>query len=254
MNDTESEIEKDKPTAKGVKRVKKSATRYALPSSGIGFDGQLKMLRAYVNASEGRTVPVSLDRVAGLSQVSRYTASSCNRFFEASNFIVRERNGYRPTEGLMSFVKQQPWNEEKAKGFLRDIMKESWYGKELQVLFGTNPNMATEDLIQAIGSLVGAKPEEKSELGILVKFITYAGLVQTDTNTGKLSLSEDVQSEEKTVSAEGEIGKERQAKLNMPGAAARITVNLNLTLDITSGTAEENAQRIRAILDALSKE
>jgi len=255
------EVEKEKQVSntgkiskRKTERVRKPAARQALPSTGIGFEGQLKMLRAYVNASESGAKPVPLDRLANVSQVSRYTASSCNRFFDASNFILREKNGYRPTEGLITYVKQLPWDEERAKMSMREMMEDSWYGKELHVLFGTNPTMTADDLVIAIGSLVGARPDQKVALETLVKFITYAGKVKVDLDTGKLSLAEETQYEEVSIGLQRDVKEAQQETVKMAGLSRKMTVNVNLTLDITSGEAEEHARKIKEILEALSKE
>lgn len=251
---------KGQEPARRPRRTKGPPARQPLPSSGISFEGQLKMLRAYVNASDGGAKPVSLDRLSAVTQVSRYTVSSCNRFFDASKFIIKEKNGYRPTEGLISFVKQLPWNEERAKSFLHNMMEDTWYKKELHVLFGTNPTMTTDDLVIALGSSVGARPDQKASLETLVKFIKYAGLVTVDLDSGKLALGEAVTPEDELLRSELELASRRAAqvpeaqRMKVGEVAATLAINLNLTLDITSGTPDEHVRKIKEILEGLSKE
>ena len=248
------EMQAQKLAKKALARVKGPAARQPLPSSGISFDGQLKMLRAYVNASEGGAKPVSLDRLAGVTRVSRFTASSCNRFFEASNFIVRGKTGFKPTEGLISFVKQLPWNEERAKSFLRDMVEDTWYKKELQVLFGTNPSMSKEDLVLALGSSVGARPDQKTSLDTLVKFVIYAGLLTEDAETGKLGLAGEALPSEAEVSFQEAVPALEEKRIKMGGVPTTFSVNLNLTLDITSGSPDEHVKKIKEILEGLGEE
>ena len=244
--------EGQKPAMKR-QRIKGPAARWPLPSSGVSFEGQLKMLRAYVNASEGGAKPVSLDRLAAVTQISRTTVSSCNRFFEASNFITKEKIGYKPTEGLISFVKQLPWNEERAKSFLRNMIEDTLYEKELHVLFGTNPTMTREELVIALGSSAGARPDQKASLDTLVKFVIYAGFLMEEPDTRKLSLA-------KTLPSEAEVAFQKAApvleekRIKMGGVTTTFTVNLNLTLDITSGTPDEHVRKIKEILEGLGKE
>jgi len=247
------EMKDQKPT-KRPRVIKGAGAHYPLPSVAIGFEGQLKMLRAYVNASEGGERAVSLDRLAGVTQVSRTTVSSCNRFFEASNFVTKQKDGYKPTEGLISFVKQLPWNEERAKSFLRSMIEGTWYEKELRVLFGTSPIMTTGELVPALGSIVGARPDQKPSLETLVKFVTYAGLVTVDPDTGKLSLTAETLPAEPEVSFQKVVPGLEEKRIRMGGVTTTFTINLNLTLDITSGTAEEHVKKIKEILEGLGKE
>lgn len=249
----EDVVMKDQKPPRRPRGTKGPAAREPLPSAGINFEGQLKMLRAYVNASDSGTKPVSLDRIAGVTQVSRFTVSSCNRFFDASNFITKEKNGYKPTEGLISFVKQLPWNEERAKSFLRNMMEDTWYQKELHVLFGTNPTMTTDDLVVALGSSVGARPDQKTSLETLVKFTTYAGLVTMEPDTGKLSLAESLPSEAELGPQKAPLVLEEKG-IKTGGVVTTFAVNLNLTLDITTGTPDEHVKKIKEILEGLGKE
>jgi len=182
------------------------------------------------------------------------SVSKSNRFFQASNFISKEKNGYRPTEGLISFVKQLPWNEERAKESMREMIEDSWYGKELRVLFGTNPAMTVDELVLSIGSVVGARPDQKSALETLVEFVTYAGKVKADPNTGKLSLIEETPYEEVSIPPQRDVKEAQQETVKLAGLSTKMTVNINLTLDITSGGAEEHARKIKEILEELSKE
>ena len=250
----EEVVMRDQEPDRRARVTKGPAAREPLPSSGISFERQLKMLRAYVNASDGGAKPVSLDRIAAVTQVSRFTVSSCNRFFDASNFVSREKNGYKPTEGLVSFVKQLPWNEERAKSFLRSMMEDTWYKKELSVLFGTNPIMATEELVIALGSTVGARPDQKTSLETLVKFIVYAELVKVDTDTGKLSLVDEAIRPESEVSLQEVVPRLEEKQVKVGGVTTTFAVNLNLTLDITSGTADEHVKKIKEILERLGEE
>lgn len=258
MND-EVVTEKQK-VSKRPRRTRGPAARQPLPSDQIGFEGQLKILRAYSNASNGGTKPVSLERIASVAQVSRPTASSCNAFFAASNFIVKVKEGYKPTEGLLSFAKQIPWNEEKAKGFLREMMKEAWYKKELHVLFGVTPVMTEDELIKALGSSIGAREDQRTSLVTLVKFIAYAGLITADPDTGKFKLTELITLEGEPLPSEEEIHHRRvslvseEKRVRVGGVEATFAVNLNLTLDVTTGTPEEHVKKIKDILKGLGEE
>jgi len=253
-------VKESQEAPKRPKRTKGLAAREVLPSTGLSFESQLKILRAYVTASEGGTKVVTLERIAAITQFSRFTVSSCNAFFAASNFIDREKNGYRPTEGLVSFIRQQPWNEEQAKGFLRTMMKDTWYEKELRVLFEINPEMTAEELINALGSVVSARTDQKGALETLMKFVSYAGLVVTDAETGKTRPAKVLVSEGEPLPSEVELGLGKaplvpeEKRIKVGGVAATFAVNLNLTLDITTGTPDEHVRKIKDILEGLGKE
>ena len=251
----EENVQKDESqnvTGKRI-RVRGTGARQPIPSSGIAFEGQLKLLRAYVNASEGGEKAVSLDRLAGLTRISKFSISSCNNFFHASNFINRERNGYKPSEGLLSFVKQLPWNEEKAKGYLRDMMADAWYKKEIDILFSTNATMDTSDLISSLGSIVGARPDQKTSLELLVKFLVYTEMISVDPNTGNLTYGMEDKPQEPGIITQQQTITPMTPQIEVGRTTTPLTINLNLTLDITEGETKDHVKKIKEVLEGLNE-
>lgn len=260
-NDAESILENTerKPT-----RQRGPAARNPLPSERAKFEVQLKVLRAYSNASAGGTKAVNLERLASVSQLSSSTVSSCNPFFVASNFIVKGDGGYSPTNGLLEYAKQVPWDEEKAKGFLREMMKEAWYTKELNVVFGVNPEMSEDEIIKALGSIVGARPDQRASLETLVKFILYAGLIEPSSDTSKFKLAipfetigmEKAEAPFPVKSNQNIEPLSRYDIKNIQGVStgkAQVIFNFNLNLDITDGSVNEIVSKVNDIIKGIGK-
>jgi hypothetical protein len=260
-----NELEINSSQLEKKERQARSIAREPLPTNRADFETQLKLLRAYANASENGVKAVALDRLASISQISGSVASSANAFFKASNFITKDKDGYKPTSGIIEFATQVPWNEDKAKLSLRELMvKDTWYIKELQILFGVNPQMDQEALTNAIGSSIGADPSQKTSITILIKFLSYAGIISQDLDTGKfkfigsLPLGEsDSQIENKTSSLHPtdniavKDNAVQKSIISMTKGKVEFIVNVNLKLDITLGSPEEYIDKINKILNGI---
>jgi len=146
-------MEEKTPISK-PKRVLKP--KHHLPSDNLKVDGQLEVLRAYVAASDRGKKAVGYKEVAEFVDCYDTVVSSYNKFFEESGLILRQGKGkYVPHENVVEYTDMVQYDDEKALGYLRDILKDSWFGKVALKRLSVAESISEEALLKKLGGEVG---------------------------------------------------------------------------------------------------
>jgi hypothetical protein len=153
-----------------------------LPTDRVSFDKQLDILRAYAAASGQGQAGVANADVAKIANIGSQSISLCNSFFVDAGLLVREGVKQKPVQAVFDYFHAHEWSPETAAAKLGPILSSTWFAKALL------PKLAFRQLSrdEAVGFLAEdsrASKEYRSQLELLLEFLSATGLVRIENNT-----------------------------------------------------------------------
>lgn len=155
-----------------------------LPSERITFTRQLDILRGWGAASGPLRKTVSNLEVAKVVGMQPSTVSLNNAFYSSIGLLNKADGGYAPAEEVTAFLRAWEWNTETAAQKLAPILSKAWFYEAIasKLEFGAR---SEAECLQDIGDAVNAGQEYKSNLKMLLEYLTAAGLVIRDGDNVK---------------------------------------------------------------------
>jgi hypothetical protein len=171
-----------------------TSTLYPLPHKNSSIEQHIKIIKAYLIATNDGKKPVMYKDLANLVDFHYTYVSSNNKFLEGLGLIVTSGSHgmYVPTTNSIEFQRQIDWGQkDKALDILRDLVKASWFWQSArQVLLMREDGANEEDILNKLGADSKASPEKHiGSLKILLKYIEYVGLVKRDEKTNKIKMA-----------------------------------------------------------------
>ena len=88
-------------------------SRTLVPTSGVSFEDQVRVVRAYVVLSDNGKTPVHYKDVMRIAQLGRSQISGVNSFLVTLGLLENTSRGdYKPTEAAVSLCNCEPDNED----------------------------------------------------------------------------------------------------------------------------------------------
>jgi hypothetical protein len=197
----------------GRSQRKQDAKCKILPTERISFGKHFDLLRAYAVASGANNKPVSNNDVAPLVKMTPATVSLSNSFFADVGFLQRSNGGYIPAPEVLSFNHAFGWNPDSAAHKLAPLLEKSWFAQA--ILNKANFGELTEDeAIQDLSEAAGASPEKRSQLQILLAYLSAAGLIVQENGRVRAPTRIERQS---SISANGSGQREPQSDVKDEG-------------------------------------
>lgn len=173
-----NEAEQPKDPEVKTRQPKMSATD-ALPKSSA--EQLVKIIKAYAVASNGGESQVNYIDVASVAGMDPTVVSRNNSFLEESAILMSPKYGYYlPTEGAVRFAREAAWDEAGAKGHLRRLISESWYGQVTIQILALRATLNREEFRKSLAIKCGATEGDAGALGFLIDFILYTDLAVSD--------------------------------------------------------------------------
>lgn len=217
-------------TADDQQTPKRAKPTKTLPSDRISFAKQLDVLRGYVAASAGGTKPCSLSDVAGVVRISPNTISVANPFYASVGLIQRSEGGFLPNADVLAFQRAYEWDAETAPQKLAPTLREQWFFEALapRLSFGS---LEEDHAIAILADSAGAGPEYRTNLRMLLDYLSVAGLVTRDGGQVKLNRP----AQQKPNKPEDPDTQPRTTKVNpvSPGSASgKIQISVSIDVDL----------------------
>lgn len=158
-------------------RVKPRAKK-ALPTDRLKLDVQKKALGAIAVLSDYGQRSVGAADLAPSLGLSPATAGLNNSFFMESGLIVRESKGkYKPTEAVNEYARRYSFDSDRAGLCLTALLSQTWFFQCVRRhLAGIGP-ASRDKLIELLAYEAGATKEHAVQLGSLLGWLEYAGLI-----------------------------------------------------------------------------
>ncbi len=153
----------------------------ALPQSGA--DTLVRIIKGYAVASNGGQTQINYKDVASAAGLSPTIVSKNNRFLLESEILTSSKFGYYiPSEAAVRFAREAAWDEPAAKGHLRRVVLQSWYGQVAVQNFTLRPALKREELKRALAIKCGATEGDSAALEFLTDFLIYTEIVIVSEN------------------------------------------------------------------------
>jgi len=251
-------------------KVEKPATKmqstFALPASNPELIA--KILKAYVIASKQGAEAVNYKDVAAvMADVHPTIVSRNNSFLTEAKLITAEKYGYyKPSPEVTNYAKQAPWDEESAKGHIRSVIDQTWFGETVQQQFQLQSTLNRSQLIRAFGIKATPDPSDANRLGLLVDFLVHYEYLLTDEQGDFIARSGGDRTLEVSHSADALVDDERpQAEKVQPllpqlsdgrppiGISCRVNISLNLTSSTTDEELQSLVKKAKAAINLLQE-
>jgi hypothetical protein len=153
-------------------------TSHPLPSGRFPISVHFDVLRRFMAISRNGTEPVSPSAAEGGS-VPEGAATLNAGFLSDAGFLVEEAAGkFKPTGLAMQFINTQAMDDERGRKLLRSVVGKLWFGRTVQALRATDPQVSRGQLASALAK---EAPDQGPDTGpatiVLLEYLTYAGLV-----------------------------------------------------------------------------
>jgi hypothetical protein len=157
----------------------KSQPTKRLPTERIKFQKQLDIIRAYGIRSDNGTRPANYREVGEDVGIHPNTISLLVGFLVENGFLDRVGNETIPTKPVLDFVQAHNWAPENAPRKLAPIIRKSWFGEILlrKLRFRSLPE---EEALAELAGNIGAGPDFKAQIGMLLDYAVAAGLARRD--------------------------------------------------------------------------
>ncbi len=155
--------------------------RKALPTDRMKLEVQKKALSVLAIVSDYGKQGASASDMAPRLGVVATTAGLNNTFFKESGLVIQAGKGkFKSTEFANSFARKFSFDQEKAGLELREPLRDTWfYATVRQTIEGMGPT-AKAKLIEVLAYEAGADSEYRVQLGSIVSWLEYAGLIESD--------------------------------------------------------------------------
>lgn len=169
-------------------------TTYALPDKSSSIDLHIKIINAYVIATNEGKKAVSYKDFQSLVDFFYGYVSSNNKFLEELGLIAAsESHGmYVPTKHAIDFIRYKKWGQEdKALEILKELVKASWFWQSAkQVLLMREEGANEREILNKLGADSKADPEKHiAPLRVLIRYLEYIGFIKRDEKTNKIKMA-----------------------------------------------------------------
>jgi hypothetical protein len=167
-----------------------------LPTDRLKFETQVAALKAIAIKSEYGKRAVGGDDLASALSVATTTGGLNNAFFLDSGLITREGRGqYKPTDIVNEFARKHSFDERAAGLLLAGTLAETWYYRAVRERLSISS--ATRDqMIGVLAHEAGATKERELQLGSLLDWLQYGGLIDARGAEVKLVAPAEAQTQE----------------------------------------------------------
>ncbi len=161
-------------------------TNRPLPTDRLKFETQVAALKAIAIKSEYGKRAVGGDDLASALSLATTTAGLNNAFFLDSGLITREGRGqYKPIEIVNEFARKHSFDERAAGLLLAETLAETWYYRAVRERLSIS-GATREQMIGVLAHEAGATKERELQLGSLLDWLQYGGLI--DARGGEVKL------------------------------------------------------------------
>lgn len=169
-------------------------TTYALPDKGSSIELHLKIINAYVIATNEGQKAVSYKDFKNLADFFYGYVSSNNKFLEELGLIASSGSHgmYVPTKHGIELMRYKKWGQEdKALDILKELVTASWFWQSArQVLLMREDGANEREVLNKLGADSKADPEKHiAPLKVLVKYLEYVGFIKRDETTNKIKMA-----------------------------------------------------------------
>lgn len=161
----------------------------ALPTDRLKWDQQVNALKAIAVASNYGKEAVGAADIAPRLGTIPATAGLNNQFFMESGLIAREAKGrYKPTEAVNTFARKHTFDSAGAGRELAGALSRTWYFQAVrqQLEMGATTK---DTMIRVLADTAGATAEYESQLGFLLSWLEFVGLITTEGGTVEVTES-----------------------------------------------------------------
>ena len=202
------------PLGPPVSNPMRARPRRPLPTGRVTFAKQFRCLLSYGLESRQGKVPVRMETVAKAVGLNASTVSLCNPFFVDVGLLAKSGRGlFTPSAEVLAMVDAHQWNPDTAPERLAPILRASWAAEALEPRLRLGP-IGMDDAIQTLAETVGAVPEYKAALGIIVDYLCISGVTLRDGH--QLSWAPASSPTAETSSTPEPEGSEEQTNVNSP--------------------------------------
>ncbi len=169
-------------------------TTYALPDKSSSIDLHIKIINAYVIATNEGQKAVSYKDFKNLADFFYGYVSSNNKFLEELGLIASSGSHgmYVPTKHGIELMRYKKWGQEdKALDILKELVTASWFWQSArQVLLMREDGANEREVLNKLGADSKADPEKHiAPLKVLVKYLEYVGFIKRDETTNKIKMA-----------------------------------------------------------------
>lgn len=158
------------------------APQQPLPTDRITFDKQLKLLRAYVSASDGGAKAATNEEVGAVVEMKGSTVSLGNAFFVKNGFLIRSGRGYIPSKEVLEYKLAHDWDAATAGSKLAPLIERTWFWQVLKPKLGLRP-IDEGEALNDLALKIGARPEYKNQIKTLLDYLLLAGSILREGTT-----------------------------------------------------------------------
>jgi hypothetical protein len=156
-----------------------------LPTERIQITKQLAILRAMAAASGPTGKPVTNKDVADLVEMVESTISISNAFLTDTGLITKTTAGFVPCQDVVNYQRAYEWNPEVAAHKLAPTLRETWFGQKMLTVLSFK-TLSEADAVAVLAETAAATKDYQKQIGILVDYLSSAGLIARDNGVVKL--------------------------------------------------------------------
>ncbi len=172
------------PQSQGRSAARPRPTK-ALPTDRMKFEMQVGALRSIAVVSDFGKRAVGGEDIAPTLGVSGATAALNNQFFMESGLIARKSKGrYLPSDAVVKFAQRHSFDPEEAGHVLAPILADTWFFREVKRAIPLSP--ARNRMIEVLAYAAGTTKDRSAQLGSLLAWLEYAGLIVVENGTVRL--------------------------------------------------------------------
>jgi hypothetical protein len=157
--------------------AKKRPTK-VLPTTRVGFQKQLTMLRSYAELATPEK-PATTPEVAKLVGLHPNTAVYAVSFFVDTGMLQKVGQGYIAPPEVVNYHRAMGWNAETAGTKLAPILRRTWFARRLLPKLSLSP-VDEKDAVEALALDASVGKEFSSSLVLLLEYLAIAGLVRRE--------------------------------------------------------------------------
>jgi len=172
-----------------------TSTLHPLPHRSSSIEQHLKIIKAYVIATNEGKKPVMYKDFIDFGLGFHYTyVSSNNKFLEEIGLIesTNTHGKYIPSKQALDYQRFTKWDQdEKALAILKELVKNSWFWKSAkQILLMQEDGIEEIEILNKLG--VDSKADREKHMGslkLLLDYLEYVELITRDEKTNKIKMS-----------------------------------------------------------------
>jgi hypothetical protein len=186
----EPEHRKAGPKNGGHRPQAKVRARYALPTDRLTAEKQVRVLKAYVSASDMGAQGVSSQDVAPSAIVHADNVRKCLPFFSATGLIVADGRKARPAAELVEYFRQAEWAKpEEASAGLRLLLDDKWFLSAIKDALHVHGKLSRDAAVSVLCRAASCDRSDRVKIQTLLDMLKELGLTQASED-GSIVLGE----------------------------------------------------------------